>query len=191
MRFLDNPALKMGFSKGMLKIELCLLLITSPYYLLGWIGFGLIPVAGAIGDLRDAVQSFLNGSPLDAALNLAGIFSGAGDGVKTVAAIKIFVLAHDASKTVDIIKLLLPYFGRLSPTVKIGILDALYKEAATKLIGEYGDEILEDLIVIAKNNGDLSKTLGIVKSSGGEVRWLEEGTTSTGWKHIFERHIKN
>ena len=54
-----------------------------------------------------------------------------------------------------------------------------------------------DLNVIAKNRGDLLKTLEVTKRSDGKVVWLEEGFTEaeavalgvrpSGWKHIKER----
>ena len=54
---------------------------SSAYYLVGWIGFSLVPVAGDVADARDAVQALINGDELGAALNAAGAFSGIGDGV--------------------------------------------------------------------------------------------------------------
>jgi hypothetical protein len=41
---------------------------SSVYYLVGWIGFSLVPGIGGVADVRDAVQSFISGKPLDAAL---------------------------------------------------------------------------------------------------------------------------
>ncbi|NPE30583.1 hypothetical protein HNV12_22040 [Methanococcoides sp. SA1] len=32
---------------------------SSPYYLVGWIGFSLVPVVGAVADARDAVQALI------------------------------------------------------------------------------------------------------------------------------------
>ena len=41
---------------------------SSPYYLVGWLSFSLVPVAGAVADARDAVQAFINGDELGAAM---------------------------------------------------------------------------------------------------------------------------
>lgn len=66
-------------------------------------------------------------------------------------------------------------------------------------MSKYGDEILFDLITIADKNGDLSKTLVVMKSQTGRVVWLKEGLTEAeakalnkkpaGWKHILENHV--
>jgi hypothetical protein len=37
---------------------------SSPYYLVGWIGFSLVPVVGAVADARDVVQAYINGDEL-------------------------------------------------------------------------------------------------------------------------------
>ncbi len=60
---------------------------SSPYYMVGWIGFSCLPVVGGIADIRDAVQAILNGDPVGAAMNAAGAIPGPGDGVKITGAI--------------------------------------------------------------------------------------------------------
>ena len=156
---------------------------SSPYYLLGWIGFGLIPAAGAIADARDAVQSFINGDELGAALNAAGAFSGVGDGVKTIFAVGLFV--RKTGKAAEVAEVLAKYVLKEVPNTAVvrQVLDEVFEGAATRLVEKYGDNILQDLIVIAENNGDLRKTIGVAKS-GNEIRWLEEGTSTWGWTHI-------
>lgn len=67
------------------------------------------------------------------------------------------------------------------------ILDVLFDNAATRLVGKYGEAIIADLIVVAEKNGNLAKTIGIAKD-GNNVRWLEEGTSSWGWTHIKNEH---
>jgi hypothetical protein len=160
---------------------------SSPYYLLGWIGFGLVPVAGAVADVRDAVQSFLNGDELGAALNAAGAFSGIGDGVKTIFAVGLF--ARKTGKAAEVAEVLAKYVLKEVPNTAVvrKVLDEVFEGAATRLVERYGDDILQDLIVIAENNGDLRKTIGVVKRST-EVRWLEEGTSTWGWTHIKDKH---
>jgi len=41
--------------------------------MVGWIGFSCLPAVGGIADIRDAVQAILNGDPLGAAMNAAGV----------------------------------------------------------------------------------------------------------------------
>ncbi len=81
---------------------------SSPYYLVGWIGFSLVPVVGAVADARDAVQALINGDDLDAALNAAGAFSGIGDGVKTGAAVGLFIGKYP-EKALDVARALGKY----------------------------------------------------------------------------------
>ena len=63
---------------------------SSPYYMVGWIGFSCLPVVGGIADIRDAVQAILNGDPVGAAMNAAGAIPGPGDGIKITGAIVCF-----------------------------------------------------------------------------------------------------
>jgi hypothetical protein len=81
---------------------------SSPYYLVGWLGFSLVPVAGAVADARDAVQAFINGDELGAALNAAGVFSGLGDAVKVSGAVGTFVVKYPG-KISDVGKVLAKY----------------------------------------------------------------------------------
>ena len=37
---------------------------SSPYYMVGWIGFSCLPVVGGVADIRDAVQAILNGDTM-------------------------------------------------------------------------------------------------------------------------------
>ncbi|WP_094229198.1 hypothetical protein [Methanolobus psychrotolerans] len=190
-----------GIEGGSLSYLVDYEIASSPYYLVGWIGFSLVPVVGAVADARDAVQALINGDELGAALNAAGAFSGVGDGVKTAAAVGMFTTKY-SSKANDIQKVMVPLlkYVPLNQAKKI-ILDVLYSGAATRLVGKYGDEILPDLITIADKNGNLAKTIDVMKSNTERVVWLEEGLTKAeaealdktpvGWKHIFEKHIKD
>jgi len=63
---------------------------SSPYYMVGWIGFSCLPAVGGIADIRDAVQAILNGDPLGAAMNAAGAIPGPGDGIKITGSILCF-----------------------------------------------------------------------------------------------------
>ncbi|MEA3294817.1 MAG: VWA domain-containing protein, partial [Euryarchaeota archaeon] len=172
---------------------------SSSYYLVGWLSFSLVPVAGAVADARDAVQAFINGDELGAALNAAGVFSGLGDAVKVSGAVGTFVVKYPG-KISDVGKVLAKYVLKYVPSdlVKIKTLDKLSDNVASTLIK--GDIGADELLKVIENNGDLGKTLDLVKS-GDEVRWLEEGLTvaeakalgkkPAGWKHIFEKHIKD
>lgn len=63
---------------------------SSPYYMVGWIGFSCLPVAGGIADIRDAVQAILNGDAIGAAMNAAGAIPGPGNGIKVTGAIACY-----------------------------------------------------------------------------------------------------
>jgi len=160
---------------------------SSPYYLVGWLGFSLVPVAGAVADARDAVQAFINGDELGVALNAAGVVSGLGDAVKVSGAVGTFVVKYP-SKISDVGKVLAKYVLKYVPSdlVKIKTLDKLSDNVASTLTK--GDIGADDLLKVIENNGDLGKTLGVVKRSEGSVRWLEEGTSTWGWTKIKEVH---
>jgi hypothetical protein len=189
-----------GISGGSLNWIVGDSIASSPYYLVGWLGFSLIPVAGAVADARDAVQAFINGDELGVALNAAGVFSGLGDAVKVSGAVGTFVAKYP-SKISDVGKVLAKYVLKYVPSdlVKIKTLDKLSDNVASTLIK--GDIGADDLLKVIENNGDLGKSLGVVKRSDGSVRWLEEGLTvaeakalgkrPSGWNHIFEKHIKD
>jgi hypothetical protein len=176
------------------------IIASSPYYLVGWLSFSLVPVAGAVADARDAVQAFINGDELGAALNAAGVFSGLGDAVKVSGAVGTFVVKYPG-KISDVGKVLAKYVLKYVPSdlVKIKTLNKLSDNVASTLIKD--DIDADDLLKIIENNGNLGKTLGVVKMSDGSVRWLEEGLTvaeakalgrsPSGWKHIFEEHIED
>ena len=173
---------------------------SSPYYLVGWIGFSLVPIAGAVADARDAIQAFLNGDELGAAMNAAGAFSGLGDAVKVGGAVGLFVRKYPG-KSDDVAKILgkhvLPHAPEI---VKVKVLDVIFDGAATRLIGKYETTVI-DLLKVVEKNSDLGKTISVIKNKGGKVVWLEEGLTEaeavalkrnpSGWKHIFEDHIKS
>ncbi|KCZ70838.1 hypothetical protein ANME2D_02863 [Candidatus Methanoperedens nitroreducens] len=45
---------------------------------------------------------------------------------------------------------------------------------------------------VYENGGDLKKTINAIeKSEDGKsvIRWLEEGTDTSGWLHILKKHI--
>jgi hypothetical protein len=121
--------------------------------------------------------------------------------VKTAAAVGLF-MAKYSSKANDVQKVMVPLLKYVPLNqAKKAILDVLYSGAATRLINKYGDEILPDLITIADKNGNLAKTIDVMKSSTGRVVWLEEGLTEAealalkrkpaGWKHIIEDHVRD
>jgi hypothetical protein len=95
----------------------------------GWIGFSLVPIAGAVADARDAVQALINGDELGVALNAAGAFSGIEDGVKTGAAVGLF-LGKYPEKALDVAKALGKYaFPHAPDMVKLEVLDIIFEGA--------------------------------------------------------------
>lgn len=116
-------------------------------------------------------------------------------------AVSLFLVKYPL-KLNDIQKVVVPLLKYLPVNqAKKVILDVLFDNAATRLINKYGEIIIADLIVVAEKNGNLAKTVGVVKNQEGKVYWLEEGMTRAearalgkkpaGWKHIFEDHIKD
>ncbi|KAF5421675.1 MAG: hypothetical protein C5S41_10990 [Candidatus Methanomarinus sp.] len=91
-------------------------------------------------------------------------------------------------KISDVGKVLAKYVLKYVPSdlVKIKTLNKLSDNVASTLIKD--DIDADDLLKIIENNGNLGKTLGVVKMSDGSVRWLEEGTSTWGWTKIKEAH---
>ncbi|WP_164997802.1 hypothetical protein [Methanolobus psychrotolerans] len=178
-----------GIESGSLSYLVDYEIASSPYYLVGWIGFSLVPVVGAVADARDAVQALINGDELGAALNAAGAFSGVGDAVKVGGAVGLFITKYP-DKGGDVAKALGKYaFPHAPDLVKLKVLDIIFDGAATRLVNKHGNEILPDLVTLADKDVDLSKVIGVAKN-GNDIRWLENGDDLRGWVHIDGRHIE-
>lgn len=119
------------------------------------------------------------------------------DAVKVSGVVGLFVTKYP-SKAGDVGKVLAKNVLKYVPfeSVKLGVMDAVYGGIVSAL--KKGDITADDLLKVAENNGDLGKTLGVVKRSDGSISWLEEGLTEaeakvlgkrpSGWKHILEEH---
>jgi hypothetical protein len=162
------------------------------YYLGGWIASGVF----AIGDLRDIAATISRGDLVGTGLNLAALIPGSGDAVKVAAVVGKFVLKHP-----ELLKPAMVLLVGVAPHVDEAA------EWAKNFRTLHGDDAVNkflkdgiteaDLNVIAKNRGDLLKTLEVTKRADGKVVWLEEGLTEaeavafgvrpSGWKHIKER----
>lgn len=142
------------------------------------------------------MQAFINGNELGAAMNLAGAIPAVGDMAKVSGTIGLFITKYPG-KLSDIAKAQVKYLKYADEATKLNALDTIYDGAATAL--KKGDINADDIFKVVESNGDLSKTLGVVKRSDGSIRWLEEGLTEaeakaigktpTGWRHIFEKHV--
>ncbi|WP_082105964.1 VWA domain-containing protein [Methanosarcina sp. 1.H.T.1A.1] len=128
---------------------------SSAYYLVGWIGFSLVPVAGAVADARDAVQALINGDELGAALNAAGALSGVGDGVKTGAAISLFVSKYP-TKIFEVCKVLSKVLDDLPPYTALKVMDSLCDDAASALHTAHSVSV-DTLIKLFDKGVDLNK----------------------------------
>ncbi|MCK9330736.1 MAG: PEGA domain-containing protein [Candidatus Cloacimonetes bacterium] len=164
------------------------------FYLGGWVASGVI----VIGDLRDIAATISRGDLVGTGLNLAALIPGYGDAAKAAAVVGKFVLKH-------------PELLKPAMVLLVGV--APYVDEAAEWANNFrklhGDDAVDkflingitesDLNVIAKNRGNLLKTLEVVKRSDGKVVWLEEGLTEaeamargvrpSGWKHIREDHF--
>ena len=141
---------------------------SSAYYLVGWIGFSLVPVAGAVADARDAVQALINGDELGAARNAAGAFSGIGDGVKTGVAVSLFFSKYP-TKIVEICKVLSKVLDDIPPYTALKVMDSLCDDAATALHTAHSVSV-DTLIKLFDKGVDLNK-----------VRTLVENTYTGAW----------
>ncbi len=164
------------------------------YYLGGWVASGII----AIGDVRDIATTISRGDLVGTGLNIAALIPGYGDGAKVAVVVGKFVVKHP-----ELLKPAMVLLVGITPYVDEAA------EWANNFRKIHGDEALdkflkngitaEDLRLISNSNGNLLKTLAVVKRSDGKAVWMEEGLTkaeakalnraTTGWKHIEEKHI--
>ncbi|MCK9342520.1 MAG: hypothetical protein M0P33_01265 [Massilibacteroides sp.] len=171
------------------------------YYLGGWVASGVI----VIGDLRDIAATISRGDLVGTGLNLAALIPGYGDAVKVAAVVGKFVLKHP-----ELLKPAMVLLVGVAPHVDEA---AEWANNFRKIHGDDAvnkflkDGITEaDLNVIAKNRGNLLRTMAVVKRADGKVVWLEEGKLGTaagatswvydkeggtGWVHIVNNHIIN
>ncbi len=156
---------------------------SSPYYLVGWIGFSLVPVIGAAADARDALQAFIKGDELGAALNAAGVFSGLGDAIKVSGGVGTFVTKYP-SKVSDVAKILAKHVLKYVPDSVIkATLKAIYKTGEIEALLNKGVNI--KVIREAIEKGIDPKDLSYATKLGDQLRYL----TKERWAHIFGRHI--
>jgi hypothetical protein len=157
--------------------------------MVGWIGFSCLPVVGGIADIRDAVQAIINGDAIGAAMNAAGAIPGPGDGIKITGAIVCYTGKFPWKARELGVLLSKEVLGAVPDTLKIQVWDLLFDGAGSRLVrGEIG---AGDAAKVIDQGGDFERTLSVIKRADGKVFWLEEGTESTGWLHIFNRRIKN
>ncbi|WP_292386594.1 hypothetical protein [Methanoculleus sp. UBA430] len=171
------------------------------YYLAGWVASGVL----VIGDLRDIAATISRGDLVGTGLNLAALIPGYGDAAKVAAVVGKFVLKH-------------PELLKPAMVLLVGV--APYTDEAAEAINAirkaHGDEVIDRLLingitedelkVVVRSNGNLLRTLAVVKRADGKVIWLEEGKLGTaagatswvydkeggtGWIHIVNNHIIN
>ena len=106
----------------------------SPFYLLGAILGGLVPI---VADLRDTLQSIGNLDALGTVLNAIGFIPGPGDAVKITGTIGIFMVKHadDAKYAVGVTQVTTKYLLKYMP-------DFIYKPAIRALTNSQVDRLL-------------------------------------------------
>jgi len=142
---------------------------SSPYYMVGWIGFSCLPVVGGVADIRDAVQSILNGDPVGAAMNAAGAIPGPGDGIKITGAIVCYTGKFPWKARELGVLLSKELLGPLPDTIKIQVWDLLFDGAGSALRNTHGVPV-EAIETLAKKSVDLA-----------HVREFLDATFSGGW----------
>jgi hypothetical protein len=106
----------------------------SPFYLLGAILGGLVPI---VADLRDTLQSIGNLDAFGTVLNAIGFIPGPGDAVKITGAIGIFMVKHadDAKYAVGVTQVTTKYLLKYMP-------DFIYQPAIRALTNSHVDRLL-------------------------------------------------
>ncbi len=152
---------------------------SSPYYMVGWIGFSCLPVAGGMADIRDAVQAILNGDAIGAAMNAAGAIPGPGDGIKITGAIACYTGKFPWKARELGVLLSKELLGPLPDTIKIQVWDLLFDGAGSALHNAHGVPV-EAIEALAKKNIDLVHVRHLLDAmfdgtwvTKGELTWEE------------------
>jgi len=159
---------------------------SSASYFIGWMASGWV----LAGDVRDTIETIYQGDALGTGLNVAALLPVFGDGEKVVKNAGKHLIKYP-EKAAELGKAMvkygaidaLPYDG-----VKVALLNLYWEGAATRFIKE--SVTSADVLKVAKS-GSLEKTLNVIKHSDGTVVWLEKGTSTWGWQHIFEGHLSD
>ncbi|WP_209630502.1 hypothetical protein [Methanofollis sp. W23] len=154
------------------------------YYLGGWIASGVV----VLGDVRDIAATISRGDLVGTGLNLAAVIPGYGDAAKVSAIVGKFVVVH-------------PELLKPAMVLMVGVAPHVDEAAETinALRKAHGDDVIDRLLrdgitenelkVVVNSNGNLLRTLAVVKRGDGTVVWLEEGNNKWGWTHIKKKHI--
>ena len=75
---------------------------------------------------------------------------------------------------------------------KVALLDEAFLGLGTRVVRAADGVTADDVLVLLDSTKKLKPTqiYRVIKRDTSTV-WLEEGSSSGGWKHIFERHIKD
>jgi hypothetical protein len=142
---------------------------SSPYYMVGWIGFSCLPVVGGIADIRDAVQAILNGDPVGAAMNAAGAIPGPGDGIKITGAIVCYTGKFPWKARELGLILSKEVLGAVPDALKIQVWDLLFDGAGSALRNTHGVPV-SSMSALTQKSVDLA-----------HVREFFDATFSGGW----------
>jgi hypothetical protein len=148
----------------------------------GWIGFSLVPVVGAVDDARDAVQAYINGDELGAALNAAGALSGLGDGIKVGAAVGFFIKKYP-DKAADVAKILGKHVFPYAPDIiKLKFLDEIFGGAASALKNTHNIPT-RVLVKLADRGVDLTKVEHVIVLDGENAIPILKGSEDYSVNH--------
>ncbi len=141
----------------------------SPFYVVGAIVGGFIPIS----DLRDLFQSLVNLDLLGSMLNAIGFVPGPGDAVKISGTIGVFIVKHadDAKWIDDVIRVISENILKNTPDcIDEPVLELLTNNEVNKLrsLGFSWDEIVDlgTRNVKRTNINDLAKYTGRLESHG-------------------------
>lgn len=158
----------------------------STYYLIGWVGFSLIPGVGAVADARDAAQAIINGDPVGAVMNAMGAIPGPGDSVKASSGVALFVskLGGDTKWITRVGKELARTILKYTPdSVTTPILKAIYGNTDVVRLMNRG-ALASDLRKITERGIHLKDVMHITRVGDDFIPILYKG-----FNHFKGRHI--
>lgn len=148
-------------------------------FLSGWIVSGFL----VFGDIRDLPSTVIEGDWLDFGLTVIALAPVIGDAESTLS--KLTKMASKSDKMMLDVFEFAAKNNKLTPHL-VKAIDAVTGNKASTLIAKGAKE--EDIVHVAKSRGNFKETRNIVKDSFDNTRWLEEGSSASGWRHILSRH---
>lgn len=154
----------------------------------------------AFGDIRDVGVYISQGDRQMALVCLVGLVPTGGDGARYISKIGKEMAEYSAenaakvSAKIEFRRTIVEAIQKsgASEVEKVALLDEAFLGLGTRVVRAADGVTADDVLDLLDSTKKLkpTQTYRVVKRDTTTI-WLEEGSSSGGWKHIFEEHIKD